>query len=68
MKTCQMCGRSSDGQDAWYSVVHQSLVAEDTWEETHRIELCSWACLRLAYMADEPDEPESPEAWKGEGN
>jgi hypothetical protein len=61
-----MCGRSSDDLDAWYTVAHHSRVGDDDeWEETHRIEVCSWACLRLAYMADEPGEPPSPEAWKG---
>jgi hypothetical protein len=51
-----MCGRNRDGLDAWYVVVHQSPVGDDEWEETHKIEVCSWACLRLAYMADEPGE------------
>jgi hypothetical protein len=49
-------------------VVHQKRVREDEWAETFRVEVCSWACLRLAYMADEPDQPQGPESWKGDGN
>ena len=62
-----MCKRSSVGLEAWHTVVTESRVGEGTWEESARIEVCSWACLRLAYMADEPGE-EAPESWKGEGN
>ena len=67
VKTCSMCRRSRHWLDGWYVVVHQSLVGVDEWEETHKLKVCSWACLRLAYMADEPGERPSPEAWKGEG-
>ena len=64
VRKCRMCGRSRDGLTAWHVVVHESLVSAGTWEEITRIEVCSWACLRLAYMADEPGEPPSPESWK----
>ena len=66
-RTCAMCGRSSEGLYAWHTVVDESLVGEGKWDEVRRIEVCSWACLRHAYMAEEPGEP-SPEGWKGEGN
>ena len=50
-------------------VVNESLanVSPEGWEESNRIEVCSWVCLRLAFMADEPDNPEgeSPESWIG---
>ena len=36
--TCRMCGRTSDGMDAWHTVVHQSLVGDGEREETHRVE------------------------------
>jgi len=62
-----MCKRSSDGLDARHTVVTSSLVGDGEWEEATRIELCSWACLRLAYLAPEPGEP-NPEEWKAEGN
>ncbi len=69
MKTCAMCKRTSDDLDSWFTVVHQSLIGlPDEWQEVSRTEVCSWACLRLAYMAEEPGEPPSPERWKGEGN
>ena len=50
---CAMCGRGSDGLDSWHTVVNHSLVAGTEWEEGHRVEVCSWRCLRLAYMTDE---------------
>jgi hypothetical protein len=64
---CAMCRRSRDGLDAWFAVVSYAPVGDDEWAETRRIGVCSWSCLRLAYMAEEPGEPSDPEAWKGEG-
>ncbi len=52
-RVCAMCGRSSDGLDSWHTVVNYSLVGDAEWEEGRRIEVCSWGCLRLAYMTDE---------------
>jgi hypothetical protein len=48
-----MCGRSSVGLDSWHTVVNYSLVDDSEWEEGRRVEVCSWECLRLAYMTDE---------------
>ena len=48
-----MCGRSSGGLDSWHTVVNYSLVGDTEWEEGRRVEVCSWGCLRLAYMTDE---------------
>jgi hypothetical protein len=62
-----MCGRSSDELDAWHTVVHHRLVGEDEWEQAGQVEVCSWACLRLAFMAVEPGEQDS-EGWKAEAN
>ena len=52
-RVCAMCGRSSGGLDSWHTVVNYSLVGNTEWEEGHRVEVCSWGCLRLAYMTDE---------------
>jgi hypothetical protein len=53
-----MCGRSSEGLDYWHTVVNYSTVDDAGWEEGRRVEVCSWRCLRLAYMTDDgvPDE------------
>ena len=48
-----MCGRSSDGLNSWHTVVDYSLVGDTEWEEGRRVEVCSWGCLRLAYMTDD---------------
>jgi hypothetical protein len=48
-----MCGRSSDGLDSWHTVVNYSLVGDTEWEERRCVEVCSWRCLRLAYITDE---------------
>ena len=50
---CAMCGRSSHGLDSWHTVVNSSRVGDTGWEEGRRVEVCSWPCLRLAYMTDE---------------
>ena len=57
-RVCAICRRSSDGLDSWHTVVSYSLVSDTEWEEGRRVEVCSWACLRLAYMTDErvPDD------------
>lgn len=57
-RVCAICRRSSDGLDSWHTVVSYSLVSDTEWEEGRRVEVCSWACLKLAYMADErvPDD------------
>ena len=57
-RVCAMCGRSSDGLDSWHTVVNYSAVGDTRWEEGRRVEVCSWRCLRLAYMTDDgvPDE------------
>ena len=52
-RVCAMCGRGSDGLDSWHTVVDYSLVGDTEWEEGRRVEVCSWGCLRLAYMTDE---------------
>ena len=52
-RVCAMCGRGSDGLDSWHTVVNYSLVGDTEWEEGRRVEVCSWGCLRLAYMTDE---------------
>ena len=52
-RVCAMCGRSSDGLDSWHTVVNYSLVGDTEWEERRCVEVCSWGCLRLAYMTDE---------------
>ena len=52
-RVCAMCGRSSAGLDSWHTVVNYSLVGDTEWEEGRRVEVCSWGCLRLAYMTDE---------------
>ena len=52
-RVCAMCGRRSEGLDSWHTVVNYSLVGNTEWEEGRRIEVCSWGCLRLAYMTDE---------------
>jgi hypothetical protein len=52
-RVCAMCGRSSDGLDSWHTVVNHSLGGDTEWEEGSRVEVCSWGCLRLAYMTDE---------------
>jgi hypothetical protein len=48
-----MCGRTSEGLDSWHTVVNHSAVGDTEWEEGRRVEVCSWRCLRLAYMTDE---------------
>jgi len=57
-RVCAISRRSSDGLDSWHTVVSYSLVSDTEWEEGRRVEVCSWACLRLAYIADErvPDD------------
>ena len=52
-RVCAMCGRSSDGLDSWHTVVNSSRVGDTGWEEGRRVEVCSWPCLRLAYMTDD---------------
>jgi len=52
-RVCAMCGRGRDGLDSWHTVVDYSLVGDTEWEEGRRVEVCSWECLRLAYMTDE---------------
>jgi hypothetical protein len=66
-RVCAICKRSSEGLDAWHTVVDHSLGGEGEWEEVRRIEVCSWACLRFAFMADEPGE-EPVEEGRAEGN
>ena len=52
-RVCAMCERSSDGLDSWHTVVNYSAVDDTGWEEGRRVDVCSWSCLRLAYMTDE---------------
>ena len=52
-RVCAMCGRGSAGLDSWHTVVDYSLGGDTKWEEGRRVEVCSWGCLRLAYMIDE---------------
>ena len=69
MKICRVCNRTSRDVDEWHTVVSSKIVSEDgDIEETARVEACSWACVRFAFLAS-PDEREgdTPEAWEGEG-
>ena len=52
-RVCAMCGRSSDGLNSWHTVVNYSLMGDTEWEEGRCVEVCSWGCLRLAYMTDD---------------